>query len=64
MTPSDLPVPTGLLRAADLSLEELLARREAGDTALDLCLRRVVESVASGKRESVAAFNAAPLRRS
>jgi FXSXX-COOH protein len=62
--PPATPIRTGLVRAADLSLEELLALREGGDTVLDHCLRRVVENAASGKRDNVAAFNAAPLRRS
>ncbi|WP_305788153.1 hypothetical protein [Symbioplanes lichenis] len=55
---------TDLLRAADLPLDDLLALRAAGDTVLDHCLRRVVEDAASGACERVAAFNAAPLRRS
>jgi hypothetical protein len=56
------PIPTGLVRAADLGLHELLALRESGDRALDLCLRRVAESASSGTRDSVAAFNASPPR--
>jgi hypothetical protein len=65
MTPSPAtPIRTGLVCAADLSLEELLVRRKDGDSALDHCLRRVVEDATSGERNSVAAFNAAPLRRS
>ncbi|WP_328477247.1 FXSXX-COOH protein [Actinoplanes sp. NBC_00393] len=57
-------IETGLVRVADVPLDDLLALRRDGDTALDHCLRRVVERAASGKPESVAAFNAAPLRRS
>jgi FXSXX-COOH protein len=62
--PPTTPIRTGLVRAADLPLDELLALREGGDTVLDHCLRRVVENEASGRREYVAAFNSAPLRRS
>ncbi|MFI5933651.1 hypothetical protein [Actinoplanes sp. NPDC051494] len=62
--PESATIFTGLIRAADLPLDELLARRAAGDTALDHCLRRVVEQATSGTRERAAAFNAAPLRRS
>lgn len=65
MTPPNAPsFKTGLVRAADLSLDDLLALRKDGDTVLDHCLRRVVENAASGARTSVAAFNAAPPRRS
>lgn len=56
-------IKTGLVRAVDLPLEELMARREGGDTALDHCLRRLVEDARSGHRSRVAAFNAAPPRR-
>ncbi|MEU4243728.1 FxSxx-COOH cyclophane-containing RiPP peptide [Actinoplanes sp. NPDC026619] len=62
--PNATPIETGLVRVADVPLDQLLALREAGDTALGHCLRRVIERAASGKQESVAAFNAAPLRRS
>ena len=62
--PHATPITTGLIRAADLPLDELLALREGGDTVLDHCLRRLVENAASGTRERVAAFNAAPPRRS
>jgi len=65
MTPAEsAPITTDLIRAADLPWDELLARRAAGDTVLDHCLRRVVDQAASGTRERAAAFNAAPLRRS
>jgi hypothetical protein len=65
MTPPHAPaIETGLLRAADMPLHELLALRKNGDSALDHCLRRLAERDASGEQESVAAFNAAPLRRS
>ncbi|GAA0535436.1 hypothetical protein GCM10010172_15820 [Paractinoplanes ferrugineus] len=57
-------IETGLLRVADLPLHELLALRKGGDSALDHCLRRLSERDASEEQESVAAFNAAPLRRS
>jgi FXSXX-COOH protein len=62
MTPSAPDVETGLLRAADLPLDELLALHRGGDAALDHCLRRVLESSTSGGHERVAAFNAAPPR--
>jgi FXSXX-COOH protein len=58
--PNATEIKTGLVRAADLSLAELLSLRGGGDTVLDHCLRRVVENAASGARERVAAFNAAP----
>jgi FXSXX-COOH protein len=65
MTPPNASeIQTGLVRAADLSLGDLLALRGDGDTVLDHCLRRVVRNAASGARERVAAFNAAPPRRS
>ncbi|XVV14837.1 FxSxx-COOH cyclophane-containing RiPP peptide [Actinoplanes sp. CA-131856] len=65
MTPPPAPsIETGLVRVADMTLDELLALRKRGDTALDHCLRRVVERASSGEPDSVAAFNAAPLRRS
>ncbi|GGK72197.1 hypothetical protein [Mangrovihabitans endophyticus] len=60
---SATPNPTGLLRAADLPLDELLALRREGDTVLDHCLRRVVQDATCGSRDRAAAFNAAPLRR-
>jgi hypothetical protein len=60
--PHAASIQTGLVRAADLPLEELLALRRDGDTVLDHCLRRVVEIAASGTRDTVSAFNAAPLR--
>jgi FXSXX-COOH protein len=64
MTPSQaITIKTGLVRAADLPLDQLLALRESGDAALDHCMRQVVESASSGAREVVAAFNAAPVRR-
>ena len=62
--PTASPIKTRLVRAAELPLEELLAVREGGDTVLDHCLRRVVQDATSGNRERVAAFNAAPPRRS
>jgi FXSXX-COOH protein len=65
MTPSGSTfLTTDLVRVADLPLDELIALRDAGDTALDHSLRRVVAQTRSGEREGVAAFNAAPLRRS
>jgi hypothetical protein len=57
-------ITTGLVRAADLPLDELLALRRSGNAVLDHCLRRVVEAAASGRPAQVAAFNAAPPRRS
>ena len=63
MTPNRADVKTGLLRAADLPLDQLLALRRSGDAALDHCLRRVIDAAASGVQERVAAFNAAPPRR-
>jgi FXSXX-COOH protein len=51
-----------MVKAADLPLHELLALREAGDSVLDHCLRRVVETAASGARDRVSAFNASPPR--
>jgi FXSXX-COOH protein len=62
--PTASPIKTGLVRAAELQLEELLVLREGGDTVLDHCLRRIVQDAKSGNREGVAAFNAAPPRRS
>jgi FXSXX-COOH protein len=63
--PTASPIKTGLVRAAELPLEDLLVLREGGgDTVLDHCLRRIVADAESGNRERVAAFNAAPPRRS
>lgn len=62
-TRTEPPVHTGLVKAADLPLHELLALRGAGDTALDHCLRRVAESASADSQEWVAAFNASPPRR-
>lgn len=56
-------IKTGLVRAADLPLDELLRLRAQGDSALDHCLRRVVVAATADNRERVAAFNAAPPRR-
>lgn len=55
-------IRTGMVKAADVPLSELLALREAGDSVLDHCLRRVVDAAASGKNR-VSAFNASPPRR-
>jgi FXSXX-COOH protein len=55
-------IRTGMVKAADTPLSELLALREAGDSVLDRCLRRVVEEAASGTNR-VSAFNASPPRR-
>jgi FXSXX-COOH protein len=60
--PSASPIKTGLLRVADLPLDELLALSETGDTVFDHCLRRVVRGATSETPERVAAFNAAPPR--
>jgi FXSXX-COOH protein len=60
---TEAPIRTGVVKAADLPLHELLALREAGDGALDHCLRRVVESARTDPRGRVAAFNASPPRR-
>ena len=60
--PTASAIMTGLLRVADVPLDELLALSETGDTVLDHCLRRVVQSATSGTSERVAAFNAAPPR--
>jgi len=62
-TQSATPIRTGLARTTDLSLSELLSLRATGDTALDHCLRRVVETAALPKEDRVAAFNAALTRR-
>jgi FXSXX-COOH protein len=64
-TQSEAPIRTGIVKSAGLlPLDELLALRESGDSALDHCLRRVVETAATGAGERVAAFNASPpLRR-
>ncbi|MEU8821131.1 FXSXX-COOH protein [Actinoplanes sp. NPDC048796] len=62
--PSAHSIETRLVRVADMPLDELLALRKRGDTALDHCLRRVLERASSGEQDSVAAFNSAPLRRS
>jgi FXSXX-COOH protein len=65
MTPPTSPeIKTGLVRATELQLDELLARRDGGDPVLEHCLRRVVAQARSGDRARVAAFNAAPPRRS
>jgi FXSXX-COOH protein len=61
-TPPEQRIRTGMVKAADLPLHELLALREAGDSVLDHCLRRIVETAASGARDRVAAFNASPPR--
>lgn len=53
------PLITGMARAGTVPLEELLALREGGDSVLDRCLLRVVESAASNCAGRVAAFNAA-----
>ncbi|HEU5108376.1 MAG TPA: FxSxx-COOH cyclophane-containing RiPP peptide [Micromonosporaceae bacterium] len=63
MTTPEAPIRTGIPLAAGLPLHELLALREAGDSVLDHCLRRVVESATAGAGERVAAFNASPPRR-
>lgn len=63
-SPIGSQITTGMVRAADLPLDELLALRRSGNPVLDHCLRRVVEAAASGRPAQVAAFNAAPPRRS
>jgi hypothetical protein len=55
-------IRTGMVKAANLPLHELLSLRESGDTALDHCLQRVAKIASSGSHGRVAAFNASPPR--
>ena len=53
------PINTGMAQAGTAPIRELLNLREAGDSVLDHCIRRVVEHASSASSRRVAAFDAA-----